>query len=453
MTEPHAPNASSALPSEPIDRLLQPLARFLHVEAAGGVLLLACAALALALANSPASEAYTAIWKTPVGFRLGAFEMVHSLQHWINDGLMAIFFFVIGLEVKRELVLGELRDPRQAALPLAAALGGMLVPAGIFLLLQQGEPGARGWGIPMATDIAFVVGCLALLGSRAPRALRVLLLSLAIADDIGAILVIAVGYTESLDIRWLLAGLLGLGFVHLLSRIGVRAIGVYILAGAPVWLAFHESGVHATLVGVLLGLMTPCEAWVAHSRLGFSVERVGRYLKGESWEGSGQRRVVLRELQAAARETFSPLERIETALHPWSSFAIMPIFALANAGVALDPAAFAQPIAIAIAVGLLLGKPLGVVLFGAVAIRLGLAQLPEGVSWSVMLGAGWLAGIGFTMALFIAGLALEGPLLDAAKLGVLAASLLAAAAGMLVLITTLPKRAASPSRPDGRYPQ
>jgi NhaA family Na+:H+ antiporter len=193
VTEPKFPSTSSALPPEPIDRLLQPLARFLHVEAAGGVLLLGCSALALALANSPVSEAYTAIWKTPLGFRLGAFEMVHSLQHWINDGLMAIFFFVIGLEVKRELVLGELRDPRQAVLPVAAALGGMLVPAGIFLLLQQGEPGARGWGIPMATDIAFVVGCLALLGSRIPRALRVLLLSLAIADDIGAILVIAVG--------------------------------------------------------------------------------------------------------------------------------------------------------------------------------------------------------------------------------------------------------------------
>jgi NhaA family Na+:H+ antiporter len=254
--------------------------------------------------------------------------------------------------------------------------------------------------------------------------------------------VIAVGYTESLDMRWLLAGLLGLGFVRVLSRVGVRAIGVYIMAGAPVWFAFHESGVHATLVGVLLGLMTPTEAWLAHSRLGFSVERVGRYLTGETWEGAGHRRAVLRELETAARETLSPLERIENGLHPWSSFGIMPIFALANAGVALDPAAFAEPIAVAVAVGLLLGKPLGIVLFGAVAIRVGLAQLPEGVGWGAMLGAGWLAGIGFTMALFIAGLALEGPLLDAAKLGVLAASLLAAAAGMLVLIATLPKPAA-----------
>jgi NhaA family Na+:H+ antiporter len=442
VSEPNSPSTASALPPEPIDRILQPLARFLHVEATSGVLLLACAAIALALANSPVSEAYAAFWKTPFGFRVGAFEMVHSLQHWINDGLMAIFFFVIGLEVKRELVLGELRDPRQAVLPVAAALGGMLVPAGIFLLLQQGEPGARGWGIPMATDIAFVVGCIALLGSRIPRALRVLLLSLAIADDIGAILVIAIGYTDNLDMRWLAAGLLGLGFVRALSHLGVRAIGIYVMAGAPIWLAFHESGVHATLVGVVLGLMTPTEAWVAHSGLGFSVERVGRYLKGETWASAGERRRVLQELEAAARETLSPLERIETALHPWSSFVIMPIFALANAGVALEPAAFAEPVAIAVAAGLLVGKPLGIALFAAVAIRLGVAQLPEGVGWGAMLGAGFLAGIGFTMALFIASLALESPLLEAAKIGVLAASALAAAAGVLVLIATLPKRAA-----------
>ncbi|HEY5658362.1 MAG TPA: Na+/H+ antiporter NhaA [Myxococcota bacterium] len=441
MADSNPSERRSALPAEPIDRILHPLSRFLHVEAAGGVLLLACTGLALALANSSASEGYAAIWKTPVGFQLGAFEMVHSLKHWINDGLMVIFFFVIGLEVKRELVLGELRDPRRAALPVAAALGGMVVPACIFLALQYGAPGARGWGIPMATDIAFVVGCLALLGSRIPRGLRVLLLSLAIADDIGAILVIAIGYTENLDLRWLVAGLLGLVLVRAMSRVGVRAIAVYVLVAVPVWLAFHESGVHATLVGVLLGLMTPTEAWVAHSGLDFSVERVGRYLKGETWESSRQRRAALRELEAAARETLSPLERIETALHPWSSFGIMPIFALANAGVALEPAAFAEPIAIAVAAGLLLGKPLGILLFGVVAIRLGLAQLPEGVSWSSLVGGGLLAGIGFTMALFIADLALDGALLDAAKIGVLTASLLAAVGGMAVLATALPRSA------------
>ncbi len=198
MADPQHHGGSSALPHEPIQRLLAPLSRFLHVEAAGGLLLLACATVALILANSGFADGFLGFWETRVGFSIGSFEMIHSLKHWINDGLMAIFFFVIGLEVKRELVLGELRDPRRAALPIAAALGGMIVPAGLYLMLQAGEPGQRGWGIPMATDIAFVVGCLAILGNRVPRGLRVLLLSLAIADDIGAILVIAVGYTETL---------------------------------------------------------------------------------------------------------------------------------------------------------------------------------------------------------------------------------------------------------------
>jgi len=441
MSDPGSSNRSSTLPATPIDRILGPLGRFLHVEAAGGVLLLACTAVALALANSPLSDRYLAIWKSPLGFQVGSFEMLHPLKHWINDGLMVIFFFVIGLEVKRELVLGELRDVRQAALPLAAALGGMLAPAGIFLALQWGEPGARGWGIPMATDIAFVVGCLALLGSRVPRSLRVLLLSLAIADDIGAILVIAVGYTEDLQLAWLGLGLAGLGIVLGMSRLGVRAIGAYVVVGIPIWLAFHESGVHATIVGVLLGLITPTAAWLEHPRLDAMLDRVGRYLKGEPWESAGQRHAALRELETAARETLSPLERIETSLHPWSSFAIMPVFALANAGVPLEVGAFGEPIAIAVALGLLLGKPLGVLLVSFAAVRVGLAQLPRDVGWGVLAGGGLLAGIGFTMALFIAGLALEGAQLDAAKLGVLAASLLAAGGGMLLLFLTLPAEA------------
>jgi NhaA family Na+:H+ antiporter len=445
MTDPNSPDThTSALPEEPIDRILGPFARFLHVEATGGVLLLACAALALALANSPASEAYLAFWKTPIGFRIGGFEMIHSLKHWINDGLMVIFFFVIGLEVKRELVLGELRDTRRAALPVVAALGGMVVPASVYLILQAGEPGVRGWGIPMATDIAFVVGCLALLGSRVPRPLRVLLLSLAIADDIGAILVIAIGYTSKLEIAWLVAAFAGLGLARILSHLGVRAIGVYVVVGVGVWLAFHESGVHATLAGVLLGLLTPTSAWVAASQLDFSAERVRRYLHGETWQSSGQRRTAMRELSTAASESLSPLERIEIELHPWSSFAIMPIFALANAGVPLQTAALGDPVAVAIMAGLLLGKPIGIVAFSFAAIRAGLAQLPEGVTWPVMVGAGLLAGIGFTMALFIAGLALEGPMLDAAKIGILAASLLAAIAGMLLLRFSLRPLAAEP---------
>ena len=438
MSEPNASEQRGALPEKPIDRVLEPLARFLHVEAAGGILLLLCTALALALANSPYAEPYLGFWKTSVGFRIGTFEMFHSLKHWINDGLIAIFFFVIGLEVKRELVLGELRDVRRATLPVVAALGGMIVPAAVFLVLLRGQPGAEGWGIPMATDIAFVVGCMALLGTRIPRPLRVMLLSLAIADDIGAILVIAVGYTEGLRLDWLIAGFVGLGVVLCMSRIGIRALGAYVIVGAAIWLAFHESGVHATIAGVLLGLITPTEAWVARSRLNFTVERFGRYLHGESWSSAGERRTALRELETAARETLSPLERIETSLHPWSSFVIMPVFALANAGVPIHLAAFGEPIALALMAGLVIGKPLGIVAFSFAAIRAGIAELPAGVSWSVLSGAGFLAGIGFTMALFIGDLALGGPLLDSAKIGILSASALAALAGMGILLATLP---------------
>jgi len=403
--------------------------------------LLACAAGALILANSPLAEPYLAIWKTPLGVRIGSFELVHSLKHWINDGLMGIFFFVIGLEVKRELVMGELRDARRAALPVAAALGGMLVPAGAYLMLQAGEPGQRGWGIPMATDIAFVVGCLAVLGSRVPRPLRALLLSLAIADDIGAILVIAVGYTEKIYGLALALGFAGLLAIVVAARLGVRSIGVYVVLGGAVWLGFHESGVHATIAGVLVGLATPTRAWIPDSRLDLTVDRVRALASGGGWEASGTRRAALRELATAARETVSPLERVETSLHPWSSFAIMPLFALANAGIPIRIDAFGDPVAVAVMLGLVVGKPLGIVATSFLAVRLGVAQLPQGVSWSILTGAGFLAGIGFTMALFIAELALGGPPLEAAKIGILAGSALAAVIGMALLLVRLPHNA------------
>jgi len=247
------------LPKEAVGRLTAPIARFMHVEAAGGVVLLLATLAALALANSPLADGFLAFWKTKLGFSIGSFSMEHSLKHWINDGLMAIFFFVIGLEVKRELVLGELRDLKAATLPIVAALGGMIVPAALYLGLQAGQPGESGWGVPMATDIAFVVGCMAVLGNRVSKSLRVLLLSLAIVDDIGAILVIAIGYTDALSVAWLMRGFGGILVVLFLGRIGVRNVGVYAVLGALVWLAFHESGVHATIAGVILGLITPAK--------------------------------------------------------------------------------------------------------------------------------------------------------------------------------------------------
>jgi len=426
------------LPTEPIDRVMEPVSRFLHIEAASGVFLLLFTLLPLALANSPYADQFLAIWKTPISFSFGEFEMSHSLKHWINDGLMVIFFFVIGLEVKREIVLGELRDLRTAALPIAAALGGMIVPAGLYLMLQSSGPGQRGWGIPMATDIAFVVGCLALLGSRVPHGLRILLLSLSIADDIGAILVIAVGYTSGIQWTYLAWGIGGIGLVMLLARLGVRSVPVYAVLGLGIWYGFHESGVHATIAGVILGVMTPVRPWVSDNLLSEFVGDLGGFMEGENWQDIRERTASLRMLQRAARETISPLERLEGMLHPWVSFVIMPLFALANAGVPIRAESFAHPVALAVAIGLAVGKPLGIVVFSLLAVRSGLARLPQGVTWRVLAAGGILAGIGFTMSLFIAELALSDGLLDAAKIGALTGSAISSVIGMSLLWSLLP---------------
>ncbi len=426
------------LPKGPIDQVIAPISRFLHVEAASGVVLLVAAALAFGLANSPLGDAYNAFWNTSVSFGAGSFSLDHSLKHWVNDGLMAVFFFVVGLEVKRELVIGELRDFRRASLPLAAALGGMIVPAAVYLALAGDGEAARGWGIPMATDIAFVVGCIALLGPRAPLGLRVLLLSLAIADDIGAILVIAIGYTDSINVTALILDGVGLIAIAAFGRLGVRSTPVYVLMGGLIWLAFHESGVHATIAGVLLGLMTPVRPWVSSERLERVVTRAGELWRGEEMTG-GERRRLLGSVATAAREATPPLERLEHGLHPWSAFVIMPVFALANAGVVVEGGLLSEPVALAVGAGLVVGKPAGILLFCFLAVKLRLATLPEGVGWAALAGGACLAGIGFTMSLFIAGLALEGVVLEAAKVGILLASLVAGVLGMTLLLLFLPK--------------
>ncbi|MDD5558994.1 Na+/H+ antiporter NhaA [Candidatus Methylomirabilis sp.] len=439
-------NDLARLPTKPVDRIIEPLARFLRVEAASGVLLLFVTCIALALANSPFANAFLSLWQTPFGFTLGPFEMNYSLRYWINEGLMTIFFFVVGLEVKRELVLGELRDLRTASLPIIAAVGGMVIPASLYLAGQLGQPGERGWGIPMATDIAFVVGCLAVLGTRVPPGLRIVLLSLAIADDIGAILVIAIGYTSHLNLTALLLGLLGLGVVRGLTRLGVRSVPIYCTVGVLIWLMFHTSGVHATIAGVILGLLAPAHGWISAGRLDAIVQQFATYIQGERWNNEGKDRGALRAIEVAARETLSPLERLETALHPWVSFVIMPLFALANAGISINVMDFREPVAVAVMVGLGVGKPVGIVSFSWLAVRLGIAKLPEGVNWSILTAGGILAGIGFTMALFIAGLALEGMLLNAAKVGILSGSALCAVIGSLLLLWLLPKPVSSVRR-------
>jgi NhaA family Na+:H+ antiporter len=432
------PGPASHLPDPPIRRLTRPLVRFLHVESASGIVLMVCTVVALVLANSAAAKWWADLWHTHVALEIGTFKLGGDLGHFVvNDVLMTVFFFVVGLEIKRELVAGELRDPRKAALPVAAALGGMVVPALIYFLLQRGQPGERGWGVPMATDIAFVVGVMALLGPRVPFGLKIMLLSLAIADDIGAVVVIAVFYSTGLS--WLMLGLaaVGLGGVYLLNRVGVRAVWVYAIIGSLVWLAMLKSGVHPTIAGVILGLMTPAWAWVGEDALRMVATDLVKIIEDESISPETPE---LETLAFAARERVSPLERLETLLHPWVGFLIMPLFALANAGVAVRLAEVTSPVAVAVALGLFLGKPLGIVLFSWLAVKAGVAKLPAGVNWWMILGGGFLAGIGFTMSLFVAGLALKGDLLAAGKIGTLCGSLASATVGATILVLALRKR-------------
>ncbi|WP_146391468.1 Na+/H+ antiporter NhaA [Allorhodopirellula solitaria] len=426
---------------------MRPFVRYLQFQTTSGFMLVLCAAIALIAANSAWSESYLAFWETEVTLGFGDLIFRHSLHHVINDGVMVIFFFVIGLEVKRELVHGALSNLKQASLPIAAAMGGMLVPAGLYLSLQYGEPGMRGWGIPMATDIAFVVGCLAILGPRVPHRLRILLLSLAIVDDIGAIVVIALGYTESLDAQYLLMAAIAIALVHMMSRLGVRRFPPYIAVGAIAWIALHESGVHATLIGVILGLMTPDKSVLVPERFRDYLHVREEDFGDRRWAERSHRAEIVQEVQRLTRETVSPLEYLEMTLHPWAAYVIMPLFALANAGVPIEPQNIGDPVAIAVMLGLVVGKPVGIALFSWIAIRIGLAELPQGVSWPVLLSGSCLAGIGFTMALFIDGLAFGAYGLTTAKTGVIVGSAVSAVVGMGLLLWTLPKQKPASSAP------
>jgi NhaA family Na+:H+ antiporter len=375
--------------------VLRPFQEFVKLEASSGILLFVCAMAALVWANSPWAAVYDAIWKTPLKLGFGDYALTKPLLLWINDGLMAVFFFLVGMEIKRELLEGELTSPRQAALSIAAALGGMAIPAALYLAVNAGGETAAGWAIPMATDIAFALGVLAVLGSRAPPALKVFVTALAIVDDLAAVAVIALFYTS--QIRWLYLGIAALVWIGLaaMGRARVRWAAAYILAGIALWLLTLLSGVHATIAGVLLALTIP-----------------------------------LREPAL--------LPRFEHSVHPWVAYLILPVFSLANAGVSLSGDLFealSRPVAAGVVLGLVAGKPLGVVLSCWLAVRTGIAEFPPGLGWPQLFGAGCLAGIGFTMSLFIGGLAFAEPRhLDSVKLGVLAASLNAGAAGAAVLL-------------------
>lgn len=388
-------------------RAARALRDFLEIEAAGGVLLLAATVAALVWANSPWTAGYDGFWHSAIDIAIGDWSLHTSLVHLVNDGLMALFFFVIGLELRSEWVSGELRDRRAALLPAVAAFGGMVVPACLFLLVAGGTAGAHGWGIPMATDIAFAVGVMALLGTRVPTSLKVFLLTLAIVDDLGAILVIAIFYAGDLQFQWLAAAVVGLVGVYAMQRGGVRNISVYWLVGALIWFATWQSGVHATIAGVALGLLTP------------------------TW----------------------PRERLASALHPWTSFVVVPIFALANAGVALGHELNGPGVRISlgVVVGLVVGKTLGVAGATWLTVRLRLAPRPTAASWPQVVGVSALAGIGFTMSLFVTDLAFTGrahaaDLVAHAKLGVLGASVIAAVVGSALLVLAGRDRSTSSKR-------
>lgn len=428
-----ADRSKAELPHALADHITKPFSRFLQVEAAAGGLLALGALSALVLANSARSQPFLAFWETPIGFHFGQFDFSRSLRHWINDGLMTLFFFVISLELKRELVLGELRNLRAAALPFAGALGGMLVPVSIYLALMAGQPGLHGWGTVMATDTAFVIGCLALFGSRIPGDLRLFLLSLAIFDDVGAILAVAIGYGEAFNWLALALGVLGFGVVAAAARLGIRSIPSYFFMGALIWLCLDASGVHATITGVILGLMTPTRVWVSDWRLRAILGRVLASPAGENWSGDTTERQDLRRAGRAVAESLSPVERLEMMLHPLVGFAIMPIFALANAGIAIKGADVGQPVSLAIFAGLVIGKPIGVLSFSWLATRFGLAVQGANLSWPFLIAGSCLTGIGFTMSLFIADLAYNQTMLNAAKLGVFIGSATSAAAGLFLL--------------------
>ncbi|MBP7063145.1 Na+/H+ antiporter NhaA [Ferrovibrio sp.] len=428
-------NESQArLPREPADFFTKPFARFLQIETASAGALLAVTLCAVILANSPWSTPFLDFWQMPLGVSIGYIEFTRSLQHWVNDALMTLFFFIVALELKREMVVGELRNPRMAALSLAAALGGMIVPATLYYILARGTQGAHGWGTVMATDTAFVIGCLAVLGARIPLSLRLFLLSLAIFDDIGAILVVAIGYGETLN--WQALGLTaaGIALVPAMTWMGIRSIPVYFIVGGLIWLALDASGIHPTLAGVILGLLTPARGWVSDSRLHAILHRVVAHPPSKDWSGDTSDRHDLQRANIATREAFSPVERLEILLHPWVAFIIMPLFALANAGIPISLEKLDTALASAIIAGLVVGKPVGVVLFSFLAVKLHLAQRPPDMNWGLLVGGGLLTGIGFTMSLFIAGLAYGPALLNSAKIGILVASSLAGICGLLLLL-------------------
>jgi NhaA family Na+:H+ antiporter len=426
---------------------IRPFVRFSQIEASSGMVLLIAAVIAMIWANSAWSETYFSILETHLTIDFFGFHLDESVLHLINDGLMAIFFFVVGLEIKRELVLGDLRDPRAAALPVMAALGGMVLPALIYLAFNTGTATGHGWGIPMATDIAFAVGIVALLGSRVPPGAKLFLLAVAIADDIGAITVIAIFYTSELEAGYLAAAIGGLLVVWIASRVHIRAMSFYVPMAFVIWYFTLESGVHATLAGVALAFLTPVEPYYEPVEFDERARAILNQYNArditdlQAQEHANHEALLLSDIAA---ESVPPLDRMEHKLVNWSGFVIVPLFALANAGVDFRQISFGEAltsnVALGVALGLVLGKIVGISAASYGAVRSGLGKLPPGTSWSHVVGLSAVAGIGFTVSLFVASLAFELPeVADFAKVGIFTGSIIAGIIGSIILSRARPR--------------
>jgi NhaA family Na+:H+ antiporter len=421
----------------PIEVITSPFVRFARMEAAGGILLLVSTFAALVWANSPWEQSYHAIWSTQVDVGFGRFFLSETRHQWINDGLMSVFFFLVGLEIKREVLIGELSTLKQAAFPLIAAVGGTIVPALVYISLNHGSIAHKGWGIPMATDIAFALGVLALLGDRVPVSLKIFVTALAIVDDIIAVLVIALFYTAQIHFLSLAAGLAGVALSFGLNLLGVRKPAVYAFLGLCVWGAVLKSGVHATVAGVMFAFTIPARTYIDRAHF----LKQGRWLFDRfetARPDSFEEQAAIHTLETQCELIQSPLHRIERSLQPWVAFVVMPVFAFSNAGVHIlgqVAAAATNSVSLGVALGLFVGKPIGISLFAWLAAKAKVATQPNAVSWAQIFGGSWLCGIGFTMSLFIATLAFgEGVVLDLSKIGTLAASVAAATCGSLFLL-------------------
>lgn len=452
--QPRVANITGTSQERKLARALAPVGGFVQTSVSGIGLLLIGTLLALIMANSPLASAYEHFWETPLSIGIGDSVLTESLRHWVNDGLMALFFFIVGLEIKREVLVGEMRIPRLAALPIAAAAGGVVVPALVFTVINLGGEGVSGWGIPMATDTAFSLGVLSLLAGRVRPLLLVFLTAFAIVDDILAVLVIAVFYTATISWWWIGVAALLVGVLIVANAAGFHRWPIFAFVGLGVWFAVYQSGVHATFAGVLVAMTVPARSWINPSefldraRSAIADFEAACFMAPTILSNEPQQRAS-QELERLCEDVETPMTHLQHRLNPWVAYGILPLFAFANAGIPIVAGfgeALTSPVAWGVVIGLVLGKPLGITLFAWIAVRTGLAILPRAITWTHLLGVAWLGGIGFTISLFVAELAFAaGPIANSARIGILIGSVVAGAVGFFILHRTLPAAAPAPA--------